>query len=284
VSAIDPAELRVEMLERWEQAAPGWGRHAEALGAFGMPVSSWMVERLELQPGHQVLELAAGPGDTGFLAAELVKPGGKLICSDGAEAMLEVARSRAEQLGIDNVEFRRLELEWIDLSTASVDAVLCRWGFMLCVDPAAAMAEARRVLRPGGRIALAVWDEPPLNPWATIPGRALVELGHAAPPDPRAPGMFALAPAAKLRSTLEAAGFVEVDVEQIELKRAHADADRCLAETLDLSRPFAEVFERLSEREREQVRERIAALTQPFETGDGSLRFPARSLVASASA
>jgi ubiquinone/menaquinone biosynthesis C-methylase UbiE len=145
---------RVQMRARWDRAAGGWGRRADRLREGTLPVSAWMVEHARLQPGHRVLELAAGPGDTGFLAAELISPGGTLVCSDGSEAMLEIARERAQQFGLDNVEFARLELEWIDLPTASVDAVLCRWGVMLTVDPAAALTEIRRVLRPGGTATL----------------------------------------------------------------------------------------------------------------------------------
>src|SRR5947209_11559501 len=192
MASSDPDALRSEILERWEQAASGWGRRADRMRQFGMPVSAWMIERAGLHPGQRVLELAAGPGDTGFLAAGLIQPGGIVLSTDAAETMLEVARARAAELGIENVEFKRIELEWIDLDTASVDVVLCKWGLMLTVDPETALRETRRVLRPGGRIALAVWDEPPLNPWATIPTRALVELGHATPPDPDAPGMFTL--------------------------------------------------------------------------------------------
>ena len=155
--------------------------------------------------------------------------------------MGEVARGRAAELGIDNVEFKELQLEWIDLPTASVDAVLCRWGFMLCLDPAAALAEARRVLRPGGRIALAVWDVAEANPWATVAGRALIDLGFAEPPDPDAPGMFALARPGLLQERLESAGFVEVVVEAIEVGRSSADLDAFLGETLDVSRLFFEV-------------------------------------------
>src|SRR4029077_3266224 len=110
-----------------------------------------------LPPGQRVLELAAGPGDTGFLAAELVRPGGMLISSDASQAMIGVARGRARDLGVSNVEFKRMELEWIDLDTASVDAALCRFGLMLAADPGAALQEIRRVLRPGGAVALAVW-------------------------------------------------------------------------------------------------------------------------------
>src|SRR5690348_8190679 len=103
------------MLERWEQAAVGWGKRADEVRDHGMPVSLWLIEHLSLQPGQRVLELAAGPGDTGLMAAELITPGGTLISSDGAAAMLELARSRAEKLGVHNVEFKQLQLEWIDL-------------------------------------------------------------------------------------------------------------------------------------------------------------------------
>src|ERR1700740_1548607 len=119
--------------------------------------------------------------------------------------MLGVARGRARDLGVTNVDFKRIELDWIDLPTASVDAVLCRWGMMFAEDPGAALQEVRRVLRPGGKVALAVWDVPDANPWATIPTQALVELGHAEPPDPDAPGMFRLADRERLRELMEAA-------------------------------------------------------------------------------
>src|SRR5207237_8316876 len=124
-------------------AGPGWGRRADHVRDMGMPVSAWMIDRLQLQPGHAVLELAAGPGDTGFMAAELVRPSGRLICSDAVEEMLNIASRRGAEQGIDNVEFRLIELEWIDLDTASVDAVLCRWGLMVLVDPAVATQEVR---------------------------------------------------------------------------------------------------------------------------------------------
>jgi ubiquinone/menaquinone biosynthesis C-methylase UbiE len=272
------------MLDRWGRAAAGWRNRADAVREHGMPVSLRMIEHLELQPGQRVLELAAGPGDTGFLAAERIRPGGILVCSDAAEAMLDVARTRARELGVENVEFMRLELEWIDLPTASVDAILCRWGVMLILDPAAAVSEARRVLRPGGRIALAVWDQSSLNPWATIPTQALITLGHATPPDPDAPGMFALAAPGRMQELLQSAGFVEVTVEAVKIERPYASLDAYLEETLDLSRMLAEVFERLTEGERAEVESKIASLAAPFVSADGSVSLAGSSLVAAAGA
>jgi ubiquinone/menaquinone biosynthesis C-methylase UbiE len=278
------ADQREEMLERWEAGAAGWSRRADSIQEFGMRVSVWMVEQLGLQAGQRVLDLACGPGDTGFLAAELVKPGGTLVASDASRSMLGVATGRARDLGVTNVEFKQLELEWIDLPTASVDGALCRWGLMFTVDPGAALQEIRRVLRPGGRLAAAVWDRPEENPWATLPTRALVELGHIEPPDPTAPGMFALADPQRLRDLLETAGFTEVIVERIELVRADVSVSAYLEETLDLSRPVAEVWEGLSELQRRQLRERLDELARPYLTPEGAVRFPARSLVAAGGA
>jgi SAM-dependent methyltransferase len=272
------------MLENWERAAVGWDKRADRVRELGMPVSVWLIEHLELQPGHRLLELAAGPGDTGFLAAELISPGGTLVSSDAAEAMVEVARSRARELGIENVEFARLELEWVDLPTASVDAVICRWGLMLSIDPGTALREARRVLRPGGRLAVAVWDEPAVNPWATIPTRALVSLGHAQPPDPQAPGMFALSAPGQLRELLEGAGFVEVVVDAVDLERVYPSVERYLEETTDLSLAFATVLGGLAKDERVAVRKAIAAAAAEFTAPDGSITLPGRSLVAAAEA
>jgi SAM-dependent methyltransferase len=243
-----------------------------------------MIEHANLQPGQRVLELAAGPGDTGFLAAELVAPGGTLITSDVAEAMLDVARARAAAQGIGNVEFRQLALEWIDLDTASVDVVLCRWGIMLVADPEAAVREIRRVLKPGGTAAVAVWDGAAKNPWATIPGRALIELGHSEPPDPDAPGMFALAAPGRLAELLRAAGLVEPTVDSVEVERKFDDLESYLSETLDLSDLFSRALDELSDDQRHAVRERIAALAEPYTGADGSVRLTGQSLVACATA
>src|SRR5205823_8051524 len=124
---------------------------------------------------------------------------------------------------------------------------------------------------------------PEHNPWAAIPTRTLVELGHVEPPDPQAPGMFSLAARDRLSDLLEQAGFTEVETEAIDFVSARAGVEAYLEETTDLSVPFAQVRTRLDEREWEAVVDRVGRLVQPFAAEDGTLRMPARSLVASAS-
>lgn len=282
-TAPDPDQQRAASREMWERAAAGWSRNAERVRNWGMPVSVAMLEGLGLQPGQRVLELAAGPGDTGFMAAELIRPGGTLISSDGAEAMLDVARRRAAEAGLDDVEFVLLDLEWIDLPTASVDAILCRWGIMLTVDPDAAAREMRRVLRAGGRAALAVWDSPQRNPWATIPTQVMVELGHTEPPDRDAPGMFALAGEGRLGELLQDAGFLEVEVEPVAVERRYERVQDYIDDTLEMSPTFGTAIKELSEAQREEVLQRIGDAATRFDGPDGII-LPGSTLVALASA
>ena len=215
MTPIDPDEYRATSRERWAAAASGWGANREVMQAGFEPVSHWMVDAIDPQPGHRVLELAAGPGDTGFLAAELIEPGGTLISSDVVEEMVDQARARAAELGVVNVEFRTIDAEWIDLATADLDGVLGRWVYMLLADPATALRETRRVLRPGGRLALAAWADPAENPWASVPVAELVAMGAIELPDFDEPNMFALRDPQRIVELLEETGFEDIVVEQV---------------------------------------------------------------------
>jgi ubiquinone/menaquinone biosynthesis C-methylase UbiE len=278
----DPNEQRDESRAGWEQVAAGWRSVQERINAIGMPVSRWMIDAIEPQPGMRILELAAGTGETGFLAAELIAPaGGTLISSDGAEAMLKAAEARAQELELPNVEFKQLELEWIDLPTAAVDAVLCRWGYMFAVDRAAAFRETRRVLRPGGRVALATWAGLEHNPWAALRLEALQAEDH---PLPQPPTPFDLGSEDMLRELLEDAGFAEIVTAPVAVEYVHDDVDEYWSTTLALSRHFAQLVDTLDEQSTHALRARIDAAATPYATEDGTLRFPGRALVAAASA
>jgi SAM-dependent methyltransferase len=243
-----------------------------------------MIGAAALAPGQRVLDLAAGPGELGFLAAPLIEPGGELVCGDQSEAMLEIARARGAELGLTNVSYRVLGGEWIDLELASLDVVFCRWGYMLMIDPAAALRETRRVLRSGGRVVLAVWDGAERNPWLSIPGAVLAEHGLGVAPQPGAPGTFALADADLLRSMLEEAGFAEIVIEAVDLTRSAAEFDSWWATHLDLSATTRQAFEQADEEQTEAIEAELAARLAPYTRQDGSLEVPGRTLVARAEA
>jgi SAM-dependent methyltransferase len=280
----DPSEYRSASRERWESVAPGWEARRAEFQRAAEPVSQWMVEAIAPQPGHTVLELAAGVGDTGFLAAELVRPGGKLISTDGAEPMLEAAKRRAAELGLDNVEFVAMEAEWIDLAAAAVDAALCRWGYMLLADPETALRETRRVLKPGGRVALAAWDAPEHNPWVTQTGAELVAAGLAEPPEPGAPGMFAFAPAGRIADLLHSAGFGDVVVEPLDVTFRAPSFDHWWEYQFDTSPAMPEALAKATPEQRDEVYDAVQRRLAPHAQADGSLVLPGRALVAAASA
>jgi len=281
---MDAESYRAESRDRWEQAAKGWTSQREHIQGSALPVSERLIERAGLRPGHEVLEVAAGLGDTGLLAAGLVKPGGRVVITDGADAMVESARAHAEALGADNVEVRQMEAEWLDVTTASFDAILSRWGYMLLADPEAGLREARRGLRPGGRIALAVWAPMTENPWIGVVQRELLARGLASAPEPGTPGMFALAEPGALEELLAAAGFSDVVVEPLDFTWNADSLDTWWDHQRTVSISLGAVLGELTPAEHYELRDAVDEGYAPYLADDGSVALPARSLVASADA
>jgi SAM-dependent methyltransferase len=263
------ADYRRSSYETWEAMAPGWERWRSQLEEALTPVRTWLITQLAPQPGDTVLELGAGPGDTGFAAAALVGEAGRLISSDFSPEMVEVARRRGGELGLENVDYRVIDAERIDLDSASVDGVLCQSSYMLVADPAAALSETRRVLRPGGRLAMSVWGAPDLNPWASIGGRILVERGLLPSPEPGAPGPFSMASEERTRALLEDAGFTEVRTDEVSVRFPFRDIDEYERWVTDLSGSFAMVLRGLADLEREALRAELRAAFEPYATQEG---------------
>jgi len=268
----------------WEQAAAGWRRQQAVWGQQSAPVARWLVDAIEPRPGMRVLELAAGTGEVGFTLLPRISPGGTLICSDQSQAMVAIARERAIAGGLEGIEFRVLDGEWIDLELASVDAVLCRWGYMLMADPAAALRETRRVLRPGGRVALAVWDRRELNQWSTVPTEVLVSFGLAEPPNPADPGPYSMSDPELVRAMLEEAGFAEIRIDAVDVPRTAPDFDSWWATHLDLSVATRTAFAKADGEQTLAVEAEIAKRFAAHTAADGSLAVPGRTLVAAAEA
>lgn len=282
--ASDPEQYRAASRESWARSAAAWGAYRHILQAAGEPVSQWMVDAIDPQPGHRVLELAAGPGDTGLLAAELIEPGGTLISSDVVDEMVDQARARAAELAITNVEFRTIDAEWIDLPTAHVDGVLVRWGYMLFADPATALRETRRVLRPGGRLALAAWADPQDNPWSSAPRAELASMGAIAPPDPDAPDMFAFRDLQRIVGLLEETGFEDIVVEQVEVVFRYPSLDDWWDTMLDVSPTLARAVGALTPAQRDDLRDALDARLARYVADDGAVTLPGLTHVAAAGA
>ena len=274
-------QLRRQLHQMWAEVAGGWAEYADHVDERSAKLTHTMLERAALAPGDRVLELACGPGGAGLQAASRVAPDGEVVLSDIAAEMTAIASARAHELGLTNVITRVLDLERIDEADGAYDIVLCREGLMLVPDPARAAREIRRVLRPGGRLALAVWGPRERNPWLGVMFDAIsAQLGCPVPPA-GIPGPFSLQDADQLSSLLANAGLSDVEVSKTPVPLLAHSFEEWWTARRALAGPLTKILSSLTEDAAQAIRDRVHQATKPYETPDG-LEFPGVALIASA--
>ncbi len=269
----------------WPDAlSAAWERHRTRLFETERHVSDWLVDRVDPRPGQTILELACGPGETGFLAAARVGPTGHVIATDLQPGMIDAARRGAADRGLANVECRVMDAQQIDLPDACVDGVLCRFGLMLMPEPARALAGVRRVLRPGGRFAYSARGPPDRNPWVSMFAMAMVQTGEQPPGNPfEAGGLFSLSDPARNREFVLGAGFADPQIEELTGVHEHADFDDYFNLSSEVSGPIAVRLASLPPERREVVRQAVAKAIEPFAVG-GRYELPSMALAVAATA
>jgi SAM-dependent methyltransferase len=228
-----------------------------------------MMEWLAPKAGERLLDIACGSGEMSELVSPVVGDSGHVICTDFSPEMVAVARRRGERLGLSNVEYRELDAEQMDLDDGSVDAAVCRFGYMLMADRDAALRQTRRVLRDGGRLVFSVWGEPMRNPWVLVPGSVLIERGIMPPPDPEGPGIFALGDRDKIAAAMAGAGFTPVGVEDVEIHNRVANREELWERVSTTMGPLATAIATQPEEEQVAVRAAIEERAEPFRDGEG---------------
>jgi ubiquinone/menaquinone biosynthesis C-methylase UbiE len=260
-------------LEAATEAAIGWTRHRELVWSSTRYVGERLVALVDPKPGERMLELAAGPGDTGLLAAAHLGSSGRLLATDLDPFALETIRRRADGFGLTNVDVAEVDARETRLPGGSFDGILFRFGLMLCSDPARALAECHRILRPGGRLALAVWSSRRKNPWGTVVPQALYELGFLQPTDPRAPGAFALEDPLVVRELVEDAYLTVQSEESAGVLWCYPSFDAYWEIVSQMSQVLITALRGLSGGDKAALRERLRDVCAPYLSSEG-LMFP----------
>lgn len=268
-------EANAEGRDYWDGRAPLWDRRAEAINEFSHQYGAAAMDALGVEPGQRIVDVGCGPGLTTIELARRVGDGGEVIGADISSAMAAAAARRADAAGLTNVSFIAADAQTDPLGVG-FDRVYSRFGVMFFSDPFAAFRNLRESLRPGGRLACAVWGPIGENPWMTHPTLAAAPvLGLELPtPQPDQPGPFSLAEPSRATALLDQAGFEDIAVEVVAGSRQIAEASaHDDLETLLEAGPTGDAFVAADEATRRAALEAVLAIIEPFRE-DGGWRLP----------
>ncbi|GAA3937725.1 class I SAM-dependent methyltransferase [Actinoplanes auranticolor] len=281
------AELRARNAAFWEQAAPGWIRHAERQDDFGRPLGAAAIDRLRAMPGERILDVGCGCGGTTAELATAVGPTGVAVGVDLSEAMVAAAGQRFSQqpqfVAGAGKRLSRPEFVAGDIETmaavpgAPFDAVYSRMTLMVLADPIAGLTAIARSLRPGGRLAASVFRDAASVPW--LPAAVLGAAPHvgALPPLPLGdePGPFAFADPARIRRILTAAGIGAVVIEPWDVTLEPPDEPDLVAGWLIEIGPAGAAYREATSQAQASARSGAVRLLERFRTPGVGYRFPA---------
>ena len=265
-------EIRDAQRVTWAGLSAGWEKWDSVIMDQLGPVGAAIIERLDIDEGHEHLDIASGTGEPGLSIAKLL-PKGRVVLTDLAAEMLEVAARRAMAQGIANIETKVCSADDLPFNDASFDSVSVRFGYMFFPDVAKATREFVRVLKPGGRLCSSVWVKPEENPWTAIAMQAIATEAVVAPPDRDAPSMFRCAAPGYVSALYEGAGLrdvVEWDVDVELVTQSPEEYWDMISEHVSLA---VAALQRIGEPAQERIRAAAIAKVGAFER-DGEVRVP----------
>jgi ubiquinone/menaquinone biosynthesis C-methylase UbiE len=241
-----------------------------------------MLARAGIAEGHQVLDIASGTGEPAISAARLVGDKGRVTGTDLVEEMLVFAREKAQQAGLANIELNCSDGEALQYDPESFDAVTIRWGLMFMPEPEVCLTSVYKLMKQGGRISIACWSDPDKNPFISLLTETLGKYMDLPKPVPGAPGIFAFADPERLRDVIQAAGFRDIELQEMEIDFIELDSGRAYWEAMsDMAAPVMQFVNQMDSATRSWFVDDVISSADALKQ-DGVVRMRGTTWVASA--
>jgi ubiquinone/menaquinone biosynthesis C-methylase UbiE len=261
-------EIREQQKASWNKFSPGWKKWNDLMMDFLKPVGDEIIRSINPKGTDVVLDIAAGTGEPGLTIATMLK-GGKVIITDLSEDMLEIAKEHAKERGINNIETRACDVSELPFADNTFDAISCRFGFMFFPDMLLAAKEMVRVLKPGGRIAVAVWNVPEKNFWVTVTGGTINRNMQLPVPPPEAPGMFRCAEEGLIQGLFQQAGLKNISEKEVTGKLKSGTTDVYWNMMTEVAAPFVAALSQADDAMKEKIKTEVyQALNQKYPDGN----------------
>lgn len=249
-------DIREQQKASWNKFSAGWRKWDADTMAFLQPMGDEMIRLLHRPDNELLLDIAAGTGEPGLTLAAMM-PNGKVVLTDLSEDMLAVAREKAEARNIANVDMIIADVSELPFADHTFDALSCRFGFMFFPDMLQAAKQMYRVLKPGGRMATAVWNGPEKNFWVTAMGATINKHLHLPPPPPGAVGMFRCANPDTMKQLLAQAGFTNITAREVTSRSTHGTAQVYWDMMTEVAAPFAAALGQADEAMRATIKAEV---------------------------
>lgn len=266
---FDPVRYKETTRQQWQEAAAAWRRWDGTITAWLGQATEVMLDLAGVGAGSAVLDVAAGAGEPAITIGRRVGPGGRVLATDISARILEYAADAASAAGLANVETRVMDGEHLELPDAEFDVVTSRVGLIYFPDQGRALAEMRRVLKPGGRVAAIVYTTPERNQFFSIPVGIIRRRAQLPPPQPGQPGPFSLGGDGVLAGAFERAGFREVQTRVVPSPVRMASAAECVRFERESFGALHQMLSGLPEAERAAAWDEIERKLGHFEGPDG---------------
>jgi SAM-dependent methyltransferase len=270
-----------EVLREWAENAAAWQKHNATIRTMFAPLTAAMIEAAGITAGHDVLDVAGGPGEPSLTIAETVGPSGSVMCTDAVAEMVAAAEGETKRRGLTNVEFRQCVADSLPFDDNSFDAVVSRLGVMFFPDVPAAFREMLRVVKPRGALCFAVWGKNEVNPFTYCVQDVMSRYVDMPPVGPDDPGAFRFAEPGKLAGLLTEAGAVDVRERELNFRiEASISAEQFWELRSATSGTLREKLATLSEDDARRVTSEVLNSVRDF-FPNGHMSFPAEMLIVS---